>query len=827
MPYIVRFTDSERAPITVYDNTSSTDTSLTFPGRNVTGYGQIIAENFLHLLENFAGTNQPVNPIEGQLWYDTRNNVLQVYDGGWRAASNVQKSPTEPNVGTSNVGELWVDTTNQQLRIYTGTQWLLVGPAQSSEDGLRYGPSVEKIDDTDGDTRRVLIFYIADIPVVIFSKDSFTPKISISGFDSIKAGININVPAGSQADQFFGGLLPKLYGTAQNADALNVNGVEIASNKFLRSDVDNTIEGSLSVKSNNGILLGVDSTFEVSTSATVARIYNRTIGSSLDLQVNRSGNPTTVLRVLDNKVGINNEAPDQALDVSGNIGLSGSLIISNTSESTNLNNGSIRTAGGVAISKNLLVGTNLSVTGVAQFTGNIQPEKNAKTVTEGLSDIGSSNRYWNNLYVKNVFAEQITGTLSGDIGGNANTATALKNTTTFQLSGDVISQPVVFNGQTGDPTKIFATSLTANIIKSKDEPAVALGDTRARSKKEDQVLVYRPSAEGTVTSRVSVVAGNFVVGRTYVIESIGTTNFVAIGATANVVGASFVATGVGTGNGVASTVTVSSGLLKENRDTFVGDLGVPIGAILPYAGERAPYGYLLCDGSEVEIEKYPDLWNVIGRTYSSTLFLAGTFVVGRLYKIESIGTTDFRLVGASANTIGLTFTATGPGTGTGTASTTSFIGRGTFRLPDLRGRFALGADNMDNGFTVPTEGGGIADAGGGNIDRVPDVRADIVGQGAGQSAVALTLANLPEHSHNMQNGNKEYAAIRVDTAIDPPAVSGLGPTAPGQAQYLRDTGGVKKPDANFRLGQEVGIMNPYLTLNYIIRSGPPTFTTTV
>ena len=51
MPYIVNFTDSQnKVPITVYDNTSNTDTSITFPGRNVTGYGQTVAENFLHLL---------------------------------------------------------------------------------------------------------------------------------------------------------------------------------------------------------------------------------------------------------------------------------------------------------------------------------------------------------------------------------------------------------------------------------------------------------------------------------------------------------------------------------------------------------------------------------------------------------------------------------------------------------------------------------------------------------------------------------------------------------------------------------------------------------
>jgi len=46
---------------------------------------------------------------------------------------------------------------------------------------------------------------------------------------------------------------------------------------------------------------------------------------------------------------------------------------------------------------------------------------------------------------------------------------------------------------------------------------------------------------------------------------------------------------------------------------------------------------------------------------------AGSFIVSATYQIISIGTTDFTAIGASANTVGLTFTATGAGTGTGTA----------------------------------------------------------------------------------------------------------------------------------------------------------------
>jgi len=51
----------------------------------------------------------------------------------------------------------------------------------------------------------------------------------------------------------------------------------------------------------------------------------------------------------------------------------------------------------------------------------------------------------------------------------------------------------------------------------------------------------------------------------------------------------------------------------------------------------------------------------------ATVVSAGSFVVGKEYQIKVIGTTDFTLIGAASNTIGVVFTATGVGTGTGTA----------------------------------------------------------------------------------------------------------------------------------------------------------------
>ena len=51
----------------------------------------------------------------------------------------------------------------------------------------------------------------------------------------------------------------------------------------------------------------------------------------------------------------------------------------------------------------------------------------------------------------------------------------------------------------------------------------------------------------------------------------------------------------------------------------------------------------------------------------SVVITAGAFVIGYQYEILSVGDTDFQAIGASADTVGVTFTATGAGSGTGTA----------------------------------------------------------------------------------------------------------------------------------------------------------------
>jgi len=57
----------------------------------------------------------------------------------------------------------------------------------------------------------------------------------------------------------------------------------------------------------------------------------------------------------------------------------------------------------------------------------------------------------------------------------------------------------------------------------------------------------------------------------------------------------------------------------------------------------------------------------------SRTITAGSFITGREYRILSVGTTDFTVIGAASNTVGVYFTATGIGSGTGTAIDGPFI----------------------------------------------------------------------------------------------------------------------------------------------------------
>lgn len=82
--YKINFRDPAKTPFYIAPQTSdNTNTAITLPGSGKFDYGEMMDENLLHIMENFARTISPGNPIQGQLWYDTSVGILKIWDGVW------------------------------------------------------------------------------------------------------------------------------------------------------------------------------------------------------------------------------------------------------------------------------------------------------------------------------------------------------------------------------------------------------------------------------------------------------------------------------------------------------------------------------------------------------------------------------------------------------------------------------------------------------------------------------------------------------------------------------------------------------------------------
>ena len=100
----------------------TTASSLTLLGKNYSGYGALVASNFVYLTENFAKTTAPANPLKGQLWYDKSENMLKVCGTAGDANSfkrlGVTVGASEP--ASSLEGDLFFNTTEKQLKVKSG-----------------------------------------------------------------------------------------------------------------------------------------------------------------------------------------------------------------------------------------------------------------------------------------------------------------------------------------------------------------------------------------------------------------------------------------------------------------------------------------------------------------------------------------------------------------------------------------------------------------------------------------------------------------------------------------------------------------------------------
>ena len=270
---------------TIADGTINTASSMVLVGKNYAGYGEFLDENFIHLLENGSNTTAPGAPLTGQLWWDSANNLMKVYNGAtFKTISSATAQSTAP---TNNVtGDLWYDTVNAQLKVWTGTAFLLVGPAFTSGQGVT-GAIADTITDNVSVSHVVIKLYVEDDVVGIVSKDAaFTPQAAITGFTTVRPGITLSTLVGTQ--------VPLFQGTASVAQTLVGN---YAPGDFILKNVNQTTTGTLGVLNNTGLSVGANQDFRVGVVGTTATIYNQTSNGNIAFNVNIGGTPTTVMTI--------------------------------------------------------------------------------------------------------------------------------------------------------------------------------------------------------------------------------------------------------------------------------------------------------------------------------------------------------------------------------------------------------------------------------------------------------------------------------------------------------------------------------------------------
>jgi hypothetical protein len=305
MPYTVNKTNATESPnqYTVQDSVLNTQTDLNFVGKGYAGYGEVIAENFLHLLENFSNTTEPTKPIKGQLWFDSSTSKLNVFTGtSFQPVGGANYTTTSPT--GLKAGDLWVNATTQQLYYYNGADNILVGPPTSTDSGFTF----ETIESSVDESKNLTYLNNNNVLVAVISDEEYIPKVDIPGFATIKKGITLSTDSSLNA---------KFHGTATDADALG----GLSSSSFYKVSGGN-LTGKVNIRTDEGLTIGADDDFKITIENTGdVNIINDTNNADIRFRVKDGGIPTTVMTIdgATSRVGIGTTSPGSALQVSGTV----------------------------------------------------------------------------------------------------------------------------------------------------------------------------------------------------------------------------------------------------------------------------------------------------------------------------------------------------------------------------------------------------------------------------------------------------------------------------------------------------------------------------
>lgn len=560
MPYNISFSDPTKFDtITVPDmppGVNTVDTSLSLVGRGYPNYGQKIAENFVHLLENFSGPIPPQNPIEGQLWYDTsdpNNKVLRIMDGSatatrWPNASGIYQQGNDPKESATQglkVGDIWVDTANNQLKIFNSNNWTTVGPMVAGPEPTGAEPA--RILDTTNLEHYVILNKVGGKVVAIVAFEQFIPKSVIDGFTILRPGINLTTSAAFQQP------VPVFNGTAVRSQNLVDNdNNSYSTSEFLRkndqSRFGQIIEGVVRFKtpSTNTTLTGQGRDGIVINNVTSlndpgyiqfykgdkdALILNNESNGKIVFKVKGTNLLATVMELSTEQLTLTGDT-----SVSKSVSVGGSVTVASTAQTA------LSVSGGISVGQDIDVAGNVLVQGTSTYLDTMTIGSGIVPTTNGTQNLGALTNKFHTVYAQ-VFGSvgsQFIGTFDGLSNG-------LKNAHEFRINGQITGTSVLFNGTTATLTSTFFTQLTSDAISS-------------------QTVIT------TSSSDLNLLVLN----------------------------------------------TATTELNQISRDNFLSEV-FPTGMITAFGtSTNIPSGWLLCNGGSYSTTEYQKLYSIIGDTYGET-----------------------------------------------------------------------------------------------------------------------------------------------------------------------------------------------------------------
>ncbi len=486
----------------------------------------------------------------------------------------------------------------------------MIGPLNPLSTG-NSGAIPDTVTDAPPSTTYVVIkFFINNILVGIWSKDG--PFASdVPGFATIKKGLNLNSTLGQA-----------FWGNAEVASSLYVNGVAISGSSFLRNDTSSTVNGSLTLANDNGLTFGAANDFVGNVVSGTVILKNQTNNRDFVLSLKSGGLQTPFLR--------------------GN---------STTGLAEAYQNTTASAPALTLATKNYIDILSGSVTGIANFFGNITPSANVSFT------IGNTTNRWSNIFSENILVGNLTA---------ANSFATVSNISQIYLGADLVPTANI-------SSNIGSQGMRFNTLHAQDQNLTGSLTVGTNASVSGNITI---NGVGTVAGNVSI-SGNIVSlsGR----ASTNTTSGALV-----LAGGAGVAGNLNVG-GVITTPTLPLGTSNTAVATtaFVQNIAVPTGGLMMWPTASAPAGWLVCNGSAVSRTTYAALFATIGTTFgvgdNSTTFNLPNYTnrlpvgAGGLYSLTATGGNKDAIVVSHTHTA----TVTDPGHSHQTGSTTTDVGFGT------------------------------------------------------------------------------------------------------------------------------------------------------